>query len=275
MTSAHTHTGSYIHGTSPEEQTRLDWMNRLHNERELDAIGLAGDERALEMGAGTGLFARALLARLPRGSVLGIELDERQLATARATSQDCARLELRRGDALAPPLEPGEWGRFDLAHARFLLEHLTRPDLAVSTMARAVRPGGRVVLVDDDHDTLRVWPDAPRFTRLWRAYCEQYSLRGMDPWIGRRLAELALGAGLRPVRTEMLYFGACAGMESFPTVVDNLFGVVNGAGDDVVRSGSLSESEVQDGLRELREWATKPAAALWYALPFVAAVKQD
>jgi SAM-dependent methyltransferase len=248
-------------------------MNQLLNARELDAIGLCGDERALEMGAGTGLFARALAGRLLRGSVLGIELDARQLAAARATGAGVANLELRSGDALEPPLFDEEWGSFDVVHARFLLEHLARPARAVEVMARAVRPGGRVVLVDDDHEVLRLWPEAPLFQRVWWAYCEQYSLRGTDPWIGRKLVGLAAAAGLRPSNATALFFGACAGMETFTTAIDNMHGVIAGAAEDIARSGSLAANRVQDGLRELREWAQRPAAALWYSVPFVEAVR--
>lgn len=267
------HLAPYIHGTSPEEQDRLGWMNQLLNGRELDAIGLTGGERVLELGAGTGLFARAMIQRLPRGSLLGIELDERQLAVARATSSGLEQIELRQGDVLDPPLQASEWGSFDVAHARFLLEHLTRPEAAVQVMARAVRPGGRVVLVDDDHDTLRLWPEAPEFQRLWRAYCEQYSLRGMDPWIGRRLTGLLVQAGLRPVAADLLFFGACAGMELFPVVVANLCGVVAGAAADILRSGTLDEPSLAAGLREIRGWSQRPEAALWYAIPFAVGVR--
>lgn len=168
----------YIHGTSPEEQARLGWMHRLLNERELEQLGLAGDERVLELGAGTGVLARALAGRLPRGSVLGIELDERQLAAARAAPA-VGNLELRQGDVCAPPLGDEEWGRFDLVHARF------------------------------------------------------------------------------------------------PIAVDNLHGVVHGAGEDLVRSGALGAQELHEGLRELRDWARQPAAALWYAVPLVEAVRRS
>jgi SAM-dependent methyltransferase len=260
-----------IHGSSPSEQVRLGQMNQLLNARELDAIGLAGSERVLELGAGTGIFARALAARVPRGSVLGIELDEHQLAAARANAAGCANLVLRAGDVLAPPLAEDEWGTFDLVHARFLLEHLTRPADAVRVMARAVRPGGRVVLVDDDHATLRVWPEAPRFEALWNAYCEQYSLRGMDPWIGRRLVGLLADAGLHPRAATMLFFGACAGMEHFPTVMDNMIGVVAGAAADVERSGTLAAADIAAGLAEARAWSGRADAALWYAVPLAIA----
>jgi len=262
---------AYIHGTTADEQERLAWMNRLLNEQELDALALRGDERALELGAGTGIFARALAGRLARGSVLALELDERQLARARSDSADSARLELRQGDACAPPLTQAEWGTFDLVHARFLLEHLTEPARAVRAMARAVRPGGRVVLVDDDHDTLRLWPAAPAFEALWRAYCGEYERRGMDPWIGRRLSGLALDAGLEPCAARLLFFGACAGMELFPTVMDNMIGVVAGAGPDLVRSGALDADALARALDEIGAWRLRRDAALWYAVPFLAA----
>jgi SAM-dependent methyltransferase len=261
----------YIHGTSGEEQERLAWMNRLLNEQELAFIAPRGDERALELGAGTGIFARALAERLAHGSVLALELDERQLARARAGAERPANLELRQGDVLAPPLGAHEWGSFDLVHARFLLEHLTEPARAVAVMARAVRPGGRVVLVDDDHDTLRLWPAAPAFERLWRAYCGEYERRGMDPWIGRRLAGLAHVAGLEPLDARMLFFGACAGMELFPTVMGNMIGVLAGAGPDLVASSAVSEHELTHALDELRAWSTRRDAALWYAVPWLAA----
>jgi SAM-dependent methyltransferase len=263
----------YIHGTSPEEHVRLGHMNQLLNARELDAIGLAGDERVLELGAGTGLFARALAERLPRGRLLAIELDARQLAAARANTAGLTNVELRQGDACAPPLAAGEPGSFDLVHARFLLEHLSEPAAAVRAMAGAVRPGGRVVLVDDDHDTLRLWPAAPAFERLWRAYCEQYSLRGTDPWIGRRLTGLLSEAGLRPADATLLFFGACAGMELFPLVIANMLGVVAGAAEDIALARTLSTVEIEDGLSELRRWSERADAALWYAVPYAAAVR--
>lgn len=265
--------GRYIHGTAPEEQARLALMNELMNAQELDAIAPRGDERALELGAGTGIFARALAVRLVRGSVLALELDERQLACARAETRAHANLELRQGDVYAPPLGLEEWGSFDLVHARFLLEHLTEPERALAVMARAVRPGGRVVLVDDDHDTLRLWPAAPAFERLWRAYCGEYERRGMDPWIGRRLSGLAHAAGLEPIDARLLDFGACNGMQRFSTVVRNLIGVVASAGHDLVASRALTEVELAQGLDELRAWSTRRDAALWYAVPWLAAVR--
>ena len=70
------------------------------------------------------------------------------------------------GEVLAPLLTDNELGQFDVAHARFVLEHLPDPLLLVRNMAGAVRPGGRVILSDDDYDGLRLWPshrDLPHY----------------------------------------------------------------------------------------------------------------
>ena len=99
-------------------------------------------------------------------------------------------IEIRQGLATDLPLRDDEWGSFDVAHARFLLEHVADPEAVVRQMLRAVRPGGRVILEDDDHDVLRLWPAVAAFDELWQGYVESYSALGFDPYIGRRLVGL-------------------------------------------------------------------------------------
>lgn len=57
-------------------------------------------------------------------------------------------------------------------------------------MVRAARPGGRIILEDDDHAVLRLWPEPAGFSSLWQAYIEEYKKLGYDPYMGRRLVEL-------------------------------------------------------------------------------------
>ena len=88
------------------------------------------------------------------------------------------------------PLKDHEWGTFDVAYCRFLLEHLPDPVSAVSQMVKSVRPGGRVFLADDDHDYFHPWPEPEGFHPLWQAYVRSYEHLGNDPYIGRRLVLL-------------------------------------------------------------------------------------
>ena len=189
----------YIHGTSPTEQARLSLLNSLLNESCLRELKLQGTERIIDFGCGLAQFTR-LMARSVRsgGKVLGIERDSKQLAEALRQSREGSGPDrvLRQGDVLEfSPLAEHEWETFDVAHARFLLEHLHDPLAAVRSMVRALRRGGRIILADDDHDLLRVWPEPPGFPALWQAYMQSYRLNGTDPQIGRRLVSLIQAAG--------------------------------------------------------------------------------
>ena len=210
----------YIHGSAPDEQRRLSRLNELLNEGTLRELALKGGEKILDVGSGIGQLTRAMgRAAGPDGRVLGIERDPSQLDEARR--QACADreeelVEFRAGDALALPLGDLEWGTFDLVHTRFVLEHVSDPLGVVRAMVRAARPGGRIVLADDDHDVLRLWPEPPGFTTVWQAYIRTYDRLGNDPFVGRRLVGLLHAAGAVQFRNHWLFFGSCAGMPTFP-----------------------------------------------------------
>ena len=268
----------YIHGTSATEQGRLSLLNSLLNKSCLHELNLQGTERIIDFGCGLAQFTRLMANTVrPRGTVLGIERDAAQLAEARRQAGHDNELELvklRQGDVLAPPLAENEWETFDVAHARFLLEHLPDPLVVVRSMLRALRPGGRIVLVDDDHELLRVWPDPPGFVELWQAYMRAFSLNGTDPHIGRRLVSLIHAAGAQPLRNTWIFFGACAGQANFHGFVENLEGVILSAKERMVAAGLCSEAFLDETLAALRAWSRRPDAALWYGLCWAEGVKQ-
>lgn len=265
---------TYIHGTTPPEQDRLARLNDLLNERHLRELGLRSGERVLDLGAGLGQLARAM-ARIvgPTGSVIGIEQSSEQLAEATrraAASGDAAEgsLELRLGSAEEPPLAQEEWGSFDVAHARFILEHVRDPLCLVQQMVRAVRPGGRVVLADDDHEAMQLWPEPPGFYALWRAYCRTYDRCGNDPIVGRRLVALLHEAGATPARNALVFFGACSGEATFPAYVANIIGIFEGAREAILASQHVDADEFAAAIGALQRWSARPDAAIWFYVSY-------
>src|SRR5262245_26165972 len=124
MTSSH-----YAHGTYAADQQLLSTMNRLLNDRCLAAAQLAKVERIVDFGAGLGQFSRDM-ARTTGVKVLGIERSAEQIGNALALAAEDGEahlLEMRQGEVETPPLAEREWGTFDVAHTRFLLEHLRNP----------------------------------------------------------------------------------------------------------------------------------------------------
>ncbi len=261
---------SYIHGSSRTERDRLTLMNELINDRCLDALNLRNEKRVLDVGAGTGLFTRLMAETLPaESSIVAVERDPEQVEAALrnmgAGESRCA-VDLRLGDAMNMPLEKEELGSFDLAHTRFLLEHVPDRGSVVSNLFSAVRPGGRFVLLDDDHDQMRFWPEPEGLSAAWRAYWRSYYRLETDPLIGRKLTSLLHQAGANPVRIDYLFYGACTGSAEFSGIVDNLLGVLHGARNTVLSAGEITPNNYDIALENFRQFKSLPDAAVWYVI---------
>jgi SAM-dependent methyltransferase len=258
----------YIHGTDPEEQKRLSRLNDLINRRSLTALALEGGERVLDVGSGLGQLSRGMaLAAGPQGRVIGIERSREQLARAQELAHAAGEgtlVDFRVGDAMNLPLRKEEWGTFDVVHTRFLLEHLPEPMAVVKQMVRAVRPGGRIVLEDDDHAVFRMWPESPEVNRVWQAYLVTYPRLNLDANIGRRLIEFLHQAGAKPVKNDELFFGSCAGDPDFGGFVENVAGILIGGRADILATGQVTDAEIDRGVDALRAWGKRPEAAFWY-----------
>lgn len=270
---------TYIHGTSEDEQRRLSLMNDvLLNPAMLRELALQGEEQVVDFGSGLGQFTRAMARAVPSGRVVGIERDEEQLAGARARAADAGESELvdfRHGDVFDPPLADDEWGTFDVAHTRFVLEHVNDPLRVVRTMLRAVRPGGRIVLADDDHGVLRLWPEPPGWSDLWTAYMRTYDRIGADPLAGRRLVSLLHEAGAAPRRNTWVFFGGCAGMEHFDVVTKNMAGVVRTARDAILSMSLYDAAHFDQALAAFDVWSQRPDAAMWFSVSWAEGVRKS
>src|SRR5947209_354953 len=107
----------YVHGTQPQEQSRLSRLNELLNQASLRELSLSGGERILDVGCGLAQLTRAMARAAGAGGyTLGIERSPDQLAEARrqaAAAGEQDLIELRRAEAPALPLDDAEWSTFD------------------------------------------------------------------------------------------------------------------------------------------------------------------
>ena len=118
-------------------------------ETALDLARLREGEAVLDVGCGTGTLALAAKARVgASGRVVGIDPGPRQIDRARSkAARRGVDLDLRVG-VIERILTPD--GSFDAALSTFMMHHL--PDdvkrQGLAEIARALKPGGRVVVVD-------------------------------------------------------------------------------------------------------------------------------
>jgi hypothetical protein len=133
-------------------------------------------------------------------------------------------------------------------------------------LVKAIRPGGRVILEDDDHASLILFPEPAGFTGLWAAYIRSYDRLGNDPFIGRRLVSLLYGAGLRNMRNDVVFFGDCAGTPTFEGFVNNLIGVIESARPTLLSGHLIDERSMDEAFASLRSWSQFPDSAFWYEI---------
>jgi trans-aconitate 2-methyltransferase len=109
----------------------------------LDRLPLAGDERVLDAGCGSGRVTRLLLDRVPGGSVVGLDVSEEMIAQARATLGYDPRVTFVRADLGAAPL-PVE-GTVDAVFSNATFHWVTDHDALFANLAALMRPGARLV----------------------------------------------------------------------------------------------------------------------------------
>jgi demethylmenaquinone methyltransferase / 2-methoxy-6-polyprenyl-1,4-benzoquinol methylase len=135
----------------------------LHHQwrrRAADLAGLAPGGRALDVATGTGDLALELATRVvPGGEVVGVDFSEKMLELARAKAGPPVRFES--GNALALDYPDAA---FDAATVGFGARNFSDLERGLSEMARVVRPGGRVVVLEI---TTPRRPPLSTFFELW------------------------------------------------------------------------------------------------------------
>jgi demethylmenaquinone methyltransferase / 2-methoxy-6-polyprenyl-1,4-benzoquinol methylase len=140
----------------------------------VEAIAPRHDQRVLDVATGTGMVAFAL-ARGGGGQVVGLDQNEAMLGTARrrlaAMPSLAGRVSFVQGEAERLPFADGE---FDALSFTYLLRYVDDRAATVRELARVVRPGGRIAMVEFGV------PASPPLRALWRVHT-----RVVLPLLGR------------------------------------------------------------------------------------------
>lgn len=233
--------------SSASESERLERQAGLYGGPEfLDPFLEAGPREVLEVGCGTGAFARHAAGRLPASRVVGLDLDAARVAFAQRRGLGLPNLAFERGDLYALPFEDG---RFDLVYCRFVLVHAKDPTRAVAELARVTRPGGRVVAYDMVHDGIWFSPEKPAFAKILKAALEVLRDRGMEPNQGLHLGPAMVRAGLADVGVRVIPHHALASSPLFETYRRNWVETVAGLSE--ILGAHFDASLVEAARREL------------------------
>ncbi len=165
----------------------------VQREESRRSLRASAGESILDLGSGPGFLACELAQEVgAAGRIVAVDIssDMNSIASKRIAAAGFGdRVDIVEGDATA--LEFAD-ATFDAAVSTQVIEYLAEPAAALHQLARALRPGGRLVIIDTDWDSL-VWAamDRRRASRIAAAWNEHLP----DPYLPRSLAPRLRGAG--------------------------------------------------------------------------------
>ncbi|MDG4891525.1 class I SAM-dependent methyltransferase [Mesorhizobium sp. WSM4887] len=135
-----------VHAAFGYEQLMGRWSRRLAP-KFIDFVGLAGGEKILDVGCGTGSLTFELAKSRDLAEIQAIDFSSVFVAAAKERNTD-PRITIEQADATALPFEDNV---FDRALALLVLHFVPESGKAVAEMRRVTRPGGVVAAVVWDH----------------------------------------------------------------------------------------------------------------------------
>lgn len=174
---------------------RVKWAGTIGLLRRL---GLGTGMHCLDVGCGSGSVTLAMARMVgPTGHVVGFDRNKTVLrwAVDAAKRQSVGQATFCTADVHDLQAE----GRYDMVYARLLLSRVPDPFDAVRRMTGALRPGGLLVVEDEEVSSQFSRPVDVAFARYSDLYAAAIRARGGDPELGPRLPALLEDAGLSGV----------------------------------------------------------------------------
>jgi SAM-dependent methyltransferase len=134
---------------------------RRHHEHFRAALEVGPSDRVLDVGCGAGQSTRDAARIATRGHVVGVDVSEEMLEVARRRSaaEGLSNVAFERADAQTHAFPVAH---FDLCVSRFGVMFFADPVAAFTNLARAMRPGARLVLMVWQGRDRNAWATAMR-----------------------------------------------------------------------------------------------------------------
>jgi ubiquinone/menaquinone biosynthesis C-methylase UbiE len=208
--------GSYKFGKfekNAEELARLKLQATIAIDLERDVwknSGLNPGMNVLDVACGPGFTACELAKFVGNGTVTGVDINEELIFTAHQAkaSEKVQNASFQTGNLYDLDLPENS---FDFVYARFVFQHLEKPELALSNIRKVLKPGGVLCVLDIDDNWTSFSPESAAFVKFIRKSGAGQKRKGGNRLIGSQLFGKLSDAGfknvstkIRPITTETL-----------------------------------------------------------------------
>jgi ubiquinone/menaquinone biosynthesis C-methylase UbiE/DNA-binding transcriptional ArsR family regulator len=168
------------------DQLRVEAFGEVFHLEALTAL-LPSEWTVADIGSGTGYLLPILSARFRR--VIAVDPSARMLELARTRPEvrSAENIEFREGSLASLPVADGE---LDLAVVSLVLHHVEDPGLALAAIRRCLRPGGTMMMIEQEAHELAAFHE--RMGDLWSGFAPD------------RLTEWLTNSGFADVRVSPL-----------------------------------------------------------------------
>lgn len=213
--------------------------------------------RVLDIGCGTGMITRGIADLLgKKGSVVGADLSPTMLEKARAAHGSLPNLEFITADIY----NLGFVAEFDLVVCARVLQWLEYPALAVQQMVKALKFGGKLMVLDYNHLRSELRPEPPiSLIRVLDLFYTWKANAGMDNEIADHLEAMFVEAGLKTVLVTPQYEITSRGEADFARRIALKTDIVASRGHQLVLEGWLLEAERAAAEADGRIWEQEVA----------------
>src|SRR6266571_1340921 len=210
--------------------------------------------RVLDVGCGTGSITAGIAqAVAPEGHAIGIDINTSLIEEARRLHTEVPNLSFTISDIYSIPF----LNAFDIVSAARILQWLSSPADALRMLVAATKPGGRVVVLDYNHEKIAWQPSPPDSVRtFYHAFLQWRAEVGMDNAIADRLSAMFDKAGLVNIGTTIQHETTQRGDADFDGAIELWGKVIAIRGRKMVADGTFTEKQRASAEADFVQWAS-------------------
>lgn len=242
----------YVHGYTEREAKRLkDQANALDNLLHHDSTWNGGS-LILEAGCGVGAQTKIIAPQNTDCKFFSIDISHESVIQAEELIKnlEIKNVEFLQADIFNLPFEDNY---FDHLFLCFVLEHLSRPIVALQELKRVLKPNGTIMVIEGDHGSTYFHPESEEALEAVHSQVMLQKSNGGDANIGRKLYPLLNDAGFQNINVSprMVYVD-----DSKPELVEgftrNTFSaMIEGIAKNAVEAKLISNDRMQKGVADL------------------------